>query len=91
MGTTADFRHRALASVDALIVEAERLCSDRHQTLEKLTAAGENTRRAATLLNVAKAHLEQLRTSRSYLVTADPSDGIKPRRRSAGPRQKTAG
>ena len=90
MGTTADFRHRALASIDALIVEAERLCSDRYQTLEKLTAAGENTRRAATLLNVAKARLEQLRTSRSYLITPDPSDGMQRRRRRAGPRSAAA-
>jgi hypothetical protein len=67
------YRRRAVAAADALILQAEELRSAQLLVLQGQLAAGLNTRRAAMLLKLTEERLEQLQTSRHYLVDVEPT------------------
>jgi hypothetical protein len=61
-----------LAATDTYIAQAEQLRAAQLLVLEGLLSAGHSTRRAAMLLKLTEQRLEQLQTSRHYLVDAEP-------------------
>ena len=73
-------RHRAVATMDAYIAEAEQLRDAQALVLQSLTAAGHNVRRATMLLKLTEERLEQLRTSRNHLVVDEERNSIPPER-----------
>lgn len=64
-------RHRALASLDALIREAELAQERQRQEIERILAEGREPRRTTAALGFAEERLAQLHRSREFLLADD--------------------
>ena len=67
-------RHHAVAVLDGLIVEAERVRDRYSRCIERLEGANSRDRRFEVLLRIAQYHLTQLHRSLDVLVHGDAGD-----------------
>ena len=67
-------RHHAVAVLDGLIVEAERVRDRYSRCIERLDGANSRDRRFEVLLRLTQYHLAQLHRSRDVLVHGDAGD-----------------
>jgi septal ring factor EnvC (AmiA/AmiB activator) len=73
MVDSSHYRRQTVAAMDASIAQAEQVRAERLEELQRLIAAGRNTRRTTVFLKLAEQRLEQLRRSRTYLVDVEPT------------------